>query len=376
MRHKTRVLLLSLLTAACRRDGPVENVEPGPPPLEVSYAGYSLLPQSAETESLEFGGISALVFETDRGSWLALSDAHVPSRFYEVDVTFDASTLSVAPGRAVVLEAPDDLDAEGMAKAPWGSLLVSTEGDGDKEPVLQPQLLEFDRDGALLKTFEIPEKFLFSGSPQERGVRDNLAFEGLALSPDGTRLFVGVEGALVQDGPAAGVDSVGFNRLLVYAVEGRELSAVRECVYPIGPFSPVPEFADQEVSGGLVDLVSLGGDRLLALERIFIRELAGEKRDRNQARIYAVDMSSASNVLSVESLEELGDWRPVTKELVLDLDDVLDKLTAEYPRLDNLEAMGLGPELPGGGRALLLASDDNFQSKQRTQFLLFRLRGM
>jgi hypothetical protein len=76
-----------------------------------------------------------------------------------------------------------------------------------------------------------------------------------------------------------------------------------------------------------------------------------------------------------ESLETSRDWRPVTKELVLDLDDVVDELSPAYPRLDNIEAMGLGPDLPGGGRALLLASDDNFQNKQRTQFLLFRLNG-
>jgi hypothetical protein len=89
-----------------------------------------------------------------------------------------------------------------------------------------------------------------------------------------------------------------------------------------------------------------------------------------------VDLSTATDVIAIDSLEATSEWRPVTKELVLDLDDVLDQLSSEYPRLDNLEAMGLGPELPGGGRALLLASDDNFQSKQRTQFLLFRLRGI
>jgi hypothetical protein len=189
-------------------------------------------------------------------------------------------------------------------------------------------------------------------------------------------VFVGAEGTLVQDGPVAGVGSVGFSRVLVYDVEGEDLSEAREYIYPLGPFPSVPDFREQEVSGGLVELVSLGGDRLLALERLFIREISGEKRDRNQARIFHVDLSSATDVKLIESVGASADWRPVIKELVLDLDDVLDELSSEYPRLDNLEAMGLGPELPGGGRALLLASDDNFQDKQRTQFLLFRLKGV
>lgn len=377
MGRKPRVLLvlalLALLFSACRRNEPIE---PGPPPLEVTYVASCVLPLSTEVESLEIGGISAVSYESGSGSWLALSDARVFSRFYETEVALEESKLSVIPRRTVALENADALDTEGLVKAPWGNLLVSTEGDGEKSPVLQPKLLEFDREGALVRSFPIPEKFLVSGSPPAQGVRDNLGFESLAISLEGDKVFVGVEGTLYQDGPVAAVDNVGFSRILVLAVEGNKLSAAGEYVYPMGPFAPAPDFAEQEVTGGLVELVSLGGNRLLALERIFIRELSGEKRDRNQARIFSVDLSSASNVMSEESLQASRDWRPVTKELVLDLDDVVDQLSREYPRLDNLEAMGLGAELPGGGKALLLASDDNFQSKQRTQFLLLRLKGV
>ncbi len=373
MRHTRVVIAFALFASACRRKEPVEPV---PPVLEISFVASFLLPRSTQIESIEVGGVSALIHEPESGLWLALSDAHVPSRFYELAVSFAGGALTAAPSGVVVLQGAEGQDTEGLAEAPWGSLLVSTEGDADRAPVLQPTLLEVDRGGALLRTFEIPEKFQFAGSPQVRGIRDNLGFESLAVSPDGKRVFVGTEGTLVQDGPVAGVGSVGFTRILVYGVEGKDLSEVREYVYPLGPFAPVPEFGEQEVSGGLVELVSLGDDRLLALERLFIREISGEKRDRNQARIFHVDLSSASDVKSIDSLGASADWRPVVKELVLDLDDVIGDLASEYPRLDNLEAMGLGPELPGGGRALLLASDDNFQDKQRTQFLLFRLKGV
>jgi hypothetical protein len=373
VRHlRLAIVSLALAATGCGGSPPVE---PLPPLFEISYVASSVLPPSAEAESLEVGGISAIAHEAESGRWLALSDARISSRFYEMEMSLEGSAVSVVLREAVALENADALDTEGMVRAPWGSLLVSTEGDSDKEPALQPRLLEFDRKGALLRSLEVPEKFLFQATPQPRGIRDNLGFESLALSPDGTRLFVGAEGALVQDGPVAGADTVGFSRIVVYAVEAKSLSPIREYAYPLGPFARLPEFAEQEVTGGLVELVSLGGDRLLALERIFIRELSGEKRDRNQARIFGVDLSAATDVQNVDSLEARTDWRPVTKELVLDLDDVLDWLPGEYPRLDNLEAMALGPELPGGGSALLLASDDNFQAKQRTQFLLFRLKG-
>ncbi len=368
MRQTGVVLVLTLLASSCRRP-----VEPLPPPLEISFLASTILPQSTEAESLEIGGISALAYDSTH--WLALSDARVSTRFYEIDLALDGSNLRVTARRAVALANADALDTEGLVKAPWGGLLVSTEGDADKEPALQPRLLEFDSEGALLRSFEVPEKFLFSGTPPNRGIRDNLGFESLALSPDAKRVFLAAEGTLSQDGPVAGVDTVGFSRILVYDVAGSELSPAQEYVYPLGPFVPAPDYMEQEVTGGLVELVSLGVDRLLALERLFLRELSGEKRDRNQARIFSVSLSSATDVRGIESLGASADWRPVTKELVLDLDDVVEKLTPEYPRLDNIEAMALGPELPEGGRALLLASDDNFQAKQRTQFLLFRLTG-
>ena len=64
---------------------------------------------------------------------------------------------------------------------------------------------------------------------------------------------------------------------------------------------------------------------------------------------------------------------PVQKTLLLDLDDIVDRLTPPYRRLDNFEAMGLGPDLPGGGRSFIIASDDNYNRDQRTAFLMFRL---
>jgi hypothetical protein len=45
-------------------------------------------------------------------------------------------------------------------------------------------------------------------------------------------------------------------------------------------------------------------------------------------------------------------------------------------RLDNLEGMTLGPRLPDGSQSLLLVSDNNFNSLQITQLLLFRLKGL
>lgn len=375
-------LLALAFSASCRREEPVETA---PPRLELSFLGDFDRDPGEELDSDDVGGISALVYSLERNKWLALSDSRIFSRFFELDVRFDdgSSSLSVSLASVVRLKteigesfAEDVLDPEGMVQSPWGSLLVATECDTRSEPVEQAKLLEFDVSGELQRAFALPDKFLVTGWPPASGLRHNLAFESLALSPDKTRLFLGAEAALLQDGPAASFEDAGFSRIVVYRVDGRELAAEAEYVYSLGPFAREDGFSEQEVSGGLVELVALANDRLLALERIFIRELAGEKRDVTRARIYDVDLSQATDVAGIDSLAAGDEWRPATKELVLDLDDLLPSLSPEYPKLDNLEAMGLGPELEGGGRALLLASDDNFRSTQRMQFLFFRLKGV
>jgi hypothetical protein len=125
-----------------------------------------------------------------------------------------------------------------------------------------------------------------------------------------------------------------------------------------------------------VELVSLGGDELLALERSFFVEgsdMPERRRSHQQIRIFHVSLREATNVSDMESMKGSGDIRPANKELLLDLKDIVDQLHPDFPTLDNFEGMCFGPELPGGNRSLVLASDNNFQPWQRTAFFVFEL---
>jgi len=61
--------------------------------------------------------------------------------------------------------------------------------------------------------------------------------------------------------------------------------------------------------------------------------------------------------------------KPAQKELLLDLN------TLEI-QLDNLEGMTLGPRLSDGSQSLIMISDDNFNALQKTQILVFRIKGL
>jgi hypothetical protein len=227
------------------------------------------------------------------------------------------------------------------------------------------------------RTFPIPPKFL--GSSDEdgaRGVRDNLAFESLAISADGKRIFFAAEGALAQDDDRTSRERGSRTRVVEYALEGDEVRSIGEYAYDVDPVAAPSDFGQGVGENGLVELVSLGGSELLALERSFFVEGSDtpeRRRTHQQIRIYHVSLREATNVSDMDSMEGGRDIRPASKELLLDLEDIVGQLHPDFPTLDNFEGMCFGPQLPSGNRSLVLASDNNFQPWQRTAFFVFEL---
>jgi len=362
------------------------ETSPTPDSFTIELVADFNIAAGTDHEGVTLGGISAVTYEATTGQWIALSDTRKRPRFYElaIDVPFGdegEDEFLVTPIGVTFLKDPegqtfaaDVLDPEGIAETPWGTFLVTSEADSEQEPVEPARLLEIGANGRLRRELEIPPKFVVEGWPPNKGVRNNLGFEALTLSPDGSRFYVGVEETLLQDGAVASFETPGFCRIIELEIHERDLVPRAELVYPLGPVARVPGWGESTVDAGLVELIALSGSRLLALERIYIREAAGERRGLTRARIFLVDFKDATDVSSLESLEDDPSWQPVNKELLLDFDDIVGRLSTGFQRLDNFEAMGLGPELSGGDRSLLVVSDDNFQDTQRSAFLLFRLK--
>ena len=161
------------------------------------------------------------------------------------------------------------LDAEGLVMKKDGSGYVSDE--------YGPYIYKFDAAKVITGVVGIPEAIVprtagnvdfNSVSPPSTGRRNNQGMEGIALSPDGTRLFALVQSATVQD---TGSGNQGrFNtRLLVYDVSGNAT-----------PDAPIAQYAlqlprvDENGNGSGVDrtaaqseIVALGNDQILVLSR-------------------------------------------------------------------------------------------------------------
>ncbi len=91
-----------------------------------------------------------------------------------------------------------DIDPEALALTEDGTLFLASEGVPHRG--IDPLVGRFTLDGSLNGTQDLPEHFL-PDAGGTRGVRDNLGFEGLAVSPDGSRLFVAAENALTPGWP-------------------------------------------------------------------------------------------------------------------------------------------------------------------------------
>jgi hypothetical protein len=201
-------------------------------------------------------------------------------------------------------------------------------------------------------------------------VRDNGAFEGLTRLPDG-RLLVALEAPLDADGPVAGPGTAAWPRIFELLPDaagtwrpGRELAYRYDAVAADGVFRA------GTITAGISDILALDDRRLLVLERAFLVTLGLPPRSDNRIRIVQADLGTGQDVSGVPSLPG-APVAPLETRLVLDFDDLRDRLPSELRRLENFEAMCPGPALPDGRPSLLLVSDDNFNPGQRTAFLLF-----
>lgn len=319
--------------------------------LDLRFRGQAIVPTGTTFKGTTVGGLSSITYDRRRDAFHVISDDQVQARFYTValglrdgrlsdgDVRFEDVTTLLAPDGAPY--PPMSLDPEGLVLTKDRELILTSEG----LPVsgIDPFLRRYSLRGAFLGSLPVPQAFLVTPD-QSSGVRPNLGFESAGV--EDRYLFTANEGALYQDGPPATIDTGSPVRILRYDLRTRRLE--RQWRYVTDPVAepPVPDTAF--AVNGVVELLPLDDDRLIAMERSFS---VGAPDTGNTIKLYEV------------ALRKDGTAR---KRLLLDLDEL------GIP-LDNVEGMTFGPRLRHGDRSVVLVSDNNFAATQFTQFLLFAL---
>src|ERR1700752_1348867 len=217
---------------------------------QVTVAGYELIgtvniPTGAQFEDTVIGGLSSITYDPARNVYHVISDDQGtinPVRYYTLDINVSDGQLD--PGDITFLDgttildpsgvpyAPTSLDPEGLVLAHEGSLYFSSEGFATRTPPVDPFINRMNLNGRHNRSLVIPDKFLPEGT-STLGVRTNLGFESLNVTPDQKTLVTASEGALAQDGPAANIAQSSFARILEYRLSSGQLG--NEYVYVVNP---------------------------------------------------------------------------------------------------------------------------------------------
>jgi 3-phytase/alkaline phosphatase D len=369
----TLLLVLTVVATSAKDTGGAQTV------VDVEFLGEVVVPTGTDFEGTEIGGLSSITFDAGRSVYYALSDdqgnrpTEDPVRYYTIAIDLADGTLDDGDVEFVAVTQlfeskktpfpPGGLDPEGFTLGREGFLFMSSEGNIFANPIIDPFIKRYNHNGRVTANLPIPDKYIPNGV--DKGVRFNLSFESLNVTPDGRNLITAGEGALYQDGPASTFTNGSLARILVYDL--RKRIPIGEYVYDVAPWAePSAIFG----VNGIVEVLPIDDvGTILVMERSFSVGGVLGGGTGNVIVINEVSTQDATDVLGIDALYDGGSpiaFTPVSQREVFAFDDL------GIP-IDNIEGMTFGPPLPDGRHTLVIVSDNNFGAGQFTQFIVLAL---
>ena len=324
------------------------------------------------------GAISGITYDPTRELYYAISedrgDVGTPGRFYTLSVDVDATGISAVEPLAVTFLDRDsgepgvqpylggDVEPVEIVFTGEDTLIVSSERDRDGFPWIRT----FSLDGLFLREIRIPDRYLPATA---KGVRDDLAFEAMSLTPDGETLYVANEQGLTQDYGEATVSGGTVVRLTTYDLTGTAPIVAHEAAYKTEPVFASPT-SEGTATNGVSAILSirhiLSPYDLLVMERAYVSGVGYE------VTVFGVSLEGATDIKMSDRLPCLCSTRTASKTLLLRI-SALDAVSDIGVRPDSLEGMTLGPRLPDGRPTLILASNSDYGTGRLNQFLAFAI---
>lgn len=358
------------------------------------YLGQQIVPTSASFRGLPVGGLSSIDYVPATGRYLAISDDRSdrgPARFYELALDLSKFNRSASPGDAgvswVQMTTMLDLNGQpfGRNKVDPESLRLDTrrnliywsnEGQRTSGGFQNPTVRRMTPDGKPAGEFPVPGYYNPAGSAGglaagDVGVYNNLAFESIAITPDGKTLWTMSENGLAQDSLPTAVGRGSRARMLSFDLDTGKAGA--EYVYEVGPVPFPPARAGDFATNGVPDMLALSAHEFIVIERAYavgavtpgIAALTKQPTS-NTIKLYRIDTRGATDVSGWHSIKG-RDVVPVQRTMLLDLSSLKND-DGSVLAVDNIEGLTFGP-LFEGKRTLILASDNNFNPAQFTQFI-------
>jgi hypothetical protein len=294
------------------------------------------------------------------------------------------------------------LDPEGFVVAPNGNFYVSDE--------YGPSVYEFTPYGSFIRAFNVPNlaantnpinlipkesngtlNYVDGRNPVTNGRQDNRGFEGVAITPDGSKLLAMLQDPLVNEGQNPGngnndgrysrnlriveFDTATGNSTAQYIYQLEDLASINARV-PNNKFDP----NQQGRSIGISAITAINDHEFLVIERdnrgIGIDAPTAAAVANNPVaskRIYKIDITGATDVrnTSLTGTNALNGIVPVSKSLFLNIQDELQMAIQLVP--EKIEGLAIGPQLNDGSYALVVGTDNDYSVTQNGSNVQFNV---
>src|SRR5262245_19491964 len=384
-----------------------------------------------------FGFFSDIYYDVNRDEWWALSDRgpgggflDYPTRVQQFTIDIDESTGRISRFRVkktITFTDPDGLlfgtpdrpalngqnplllngnasilgrsfDPEGLVIDPrTRHFLVSDE--------YGPAIYDFNRKGRLRRVFETPANLVPKvGATVDyvadrdhnasAGRQDNRGFEGVAITPDGKKLFAVLQDPLINEpGPNNGrngrnVRIVVFDNdrdsdtygtsIAQYAHQLELQSGVASRIVAAGEHAP-PTDPRQGRNIGLSSITAINDHEFLVLERdnrgIGVDDPAGANVTGSK-RVFRIDVRGATDVanraLPADGIlaNAVPPIVPVTKSGVI-IDLAAQTVLPNGKRAEKWEGLAIGPRLAHGARLIVTGNDNDYSVTQNASGVQF-----
>jgi hypothetical protein len=374
-------LLITLVFSACKtaqtsykKEGIVDKIS------SLKVLDIYEVPYNLEYKNTTIGGLSGIDYNKEADEYYLISDDRSninPARFYTAKIKLKDSKIDSViwidvqnlkqPNGALFpnynKEAKNTTDPESIRYDLLNKRLVWTsEGERrvlDKDTVLvNPSINIMDKTGKWIDTFSLPQNLWMSANA--KGPRTNGVIEGMSFGEFYKKLFVSIEEPLHEDGPR--VETFPQNTWLrffgfdVATKQNTEQYAYKpEAIdYPANPLNAFKV-------NGISEILNIGNLKFIVIERAY-----STGRQKCTVKLFLADARGASNVKDISALALDKSFVPITKKLLLNMDDMPNFI-------DNVEGITLGPILPNGHQSIILVVDNNFSPLEKTQFFLLEI---
>jgi len=260
-----------------------------------------------------------------------------------------------------------------------------------------PSVYEFSRKGKLLRVFSTPANLVPKvgtavnyvaerGTGLNSGRQDNRGFEGLAITPDGKKLYAVLQDPLVNEPPPNNGRDGRNVRIVVFDNDRHSPTygtSIAQYAYQLEPQADVlariaaagqvvnPNDLRQGRNIGLSAILAINDHEFLVLERdnrgIGVEDpngltIVGSKR------IYKIDVDGATDISNL-ALPADGNLAgagivPVTKSTEPIIDLSANTVLPNGKQAEKWEGMAIGPRLKNGAHLILTGNDNDYSVTQ------------